>query len=266
MRIQIEFELSGKTQLLPFNYQYPLSSWIYKVIDKGNAEFATFLHEQGYTAGDGKRFKLFCFSGLRFPGKTAQRHNTHTSYLSVRARKAYLDISFFLPEQLEPFVAGLFQAQDAVIGDKQFQLNMKVRNVQMLPEPDFSDNKIYHFRTKTAVVLSEQVDGETQEQYIVPLKPSYTALMQNSILDKCRAVGINGFSETDINFTIEKLQAKTNLQSIKAGTAAETKVKAYYYDFKLKAPAEVLKLVYASGIGSMNSLGFGLVEVRRRID
>jgi CRISPR-associated endoribonuclease Cas6 len=262
MRIQIEFELSGKTQLLPFNYQYPLSAWIYNVIDKGNAEFAKFLHEQGYTAADGKRFKLFCFSGLRFPGKTTQRHNTHTSYLSVRARKAYLDISFFLPEQLEPFVAGLFQAQDAVIGDKQFQLNMKVRNVQMLPVPDFSENKTYQFRTKTAVVLSEQVDDETHEQYIVPLKPSYKALMQKNILDKCSAVGIKGVSESNLDFKIEKLQTKTNLQTIKSGTDAETKVKGYYYDFKLKAPVEVLKLVYASGIGSMNSLGFGLVEVK----
>lgn len=64
MRLKINFSLSGKRQHLPFNYQYPVSSWIYKVLSKADKEFATILHELGYKIENGKTFKLFTFSQI----------------------------------------------------------------------------------------------------------------------------------------------------------------------------------------------------------
>ncbi len=40
---------------IPINYPYPLSAAIYRIIAKGNADYADFLDGQGY----GKGFKLF---------------------------------------------------------------------------------------------------------------------------------------------------------------------------------------------------------------
>jgi len=59
MRFQIKFRLEGKRQVLPLNYQYPLSSWIYKVLQKGDAGLSDFLHREGYRLENGKTFKLF---------------------------------------------------------------------------------------------------------------------------------------------------------------------------------------------------------------
>ncbi len=56
--------------MLPLNYQYPLSAWIYKVLARGDRGFAEFLHEQGYKMENQKTFKLFTFSNLRFPANT----------------------------------------------------------------------------------------------------------------------------------------------------------------------------------------------------
>jgi len=36
------------TLLIPINYQYPLSSAIYRIIAKGDRQYADFLHEKGY--------------------------------------------------------------------------------------------------------------------------------------------------------------------------------------------------------------------------
>jgi len=39
---------SNSKNVLPINYQYPLSSSIYKILAKGDKEYAQFLHEEGY--------------------------------------------------------------------------------------------------------------------------------------------------------------------------------------------------------------------------
>jgi CRISPR-associated endoribonuclease Cas6 len=38
---------------IPINYQYELSSWIYKVIERADAQYSDFLHNKGFekTAG-----------------------------------------------------------------------------------------------------------------------------------------------------------------------------------------------------------------------
>lgn len=45
MIIKIMFQLCGKKQVLPFNYQYPVSAWIYKVPGRADKEFTRMLHD-----------------------------------------------------------------------------------------------------------------------------------------------------------------------------------------------------------------------------
>ncbi len=73
MRIKIEFKLSGKRQVLPMNYQYPVSAWIYKVLARGDNQFSEFLHEQGFCMENQKTFKLFTFSNFMFPTDKARQ-------------------------------------------------------------------------------------------------------------------------------------------------------------------------------------------------
>jgi CRISPR-associated endoribonuclease Cas6 len=51
---------------LPFNYQYPLSAAIYKIIQRADEAYAAFLHNEGYQR-QGKSFKLFTFSSIQTP-------------------------------------------------------------------------------------------------------------------------------------------------------------------------------------------------------
>jgi len=64
MRIKVLLENSEKIEL-PVNYNYYLSSVIYKCLNHSDAEYAFFLHEEGYTTSKGKRFKFFTFSQLQ---------------------------------------------------------------------------------------------------------------------------------------------------------------------------------------------------------
>ncbi|MFA8301452.1 MAG: CRISPR-associated endoribonuclease Cas6 [Hyphomicrobiales bacterium] len=261
MRIQLEFELSGARQLLTFNYQYPISCWIYKVLDQGDGKFAKFLHNSGYQLDNGKQFKLFTFSSLRFPRGTTEVNKRLPAYLSVESRKAYLDISFYLPEQMNPFVMGLFKDQDVQIGDLRSVLRMKVKNVEMKESPALTESGSVNMRAKTPVVLGDQKADEQYEQYIIPLHGDYAGIMKQSILDKCKAANIEVSDPDQIEFRVTKLETRTSLQHIKADTSAATKVRGYYYNFEINAPKKVYELILAAGIGSMNSLGFGMCEL-----
>jgi CRISPR-associated endoribonuclease Cas6 len=67
MKFKLSFQISGKNNIVPINYQYELSAWIYKTLNSGNSEFADWLHNHGYSTGK-KIFKLFAFSKIK-PGK-----------------------------------------------------------------------------------------------------------------------------------------------------------------------------------------------------
>lgn len=46
MRFKLHLELlNSKENILPLNYQYELSAWVYKVLNHGNPEFSGWLHE-----------------------------------------------------------------------------------------------------------------------------------------------------------------------------------------------------------------------------
>lgn len=105
MRFRITLISEDRDPVLPLNYSYPLSAVIYRILAKGNAEYASFLHETGY----GKGFKFFTFSQVNVP--------------------------FHLPQAMESFVKGLFQSEIIEIADKKSKACFLVKSVETLPNP-----------------------------------------------------------------------------------------------------------------------------------
>jgi CRISPR-associated endoribonuclease Cas6 len=63
MRFLISLQREGSSSVLPINYQYELSSLIYKIIDRADSAFSEFLHRQGYRAYGKER--CLCGTGRR---------------------------------------------------------------------------------------------------------------------------------------------------------------------------------------------------------
>ncbi len=258
MRIKITFKLTGKKQVLPLNYQYPISAWIYKVFAQANKEFASKLHEAGYKLENGKTFKLFTFSQLKFPKHTWEII-PKSDRMKIWSRKAFLSIAFQLPEQLENFVMGLFKQQQAIIGDKISQIKMEVETIEALKNeiPTTATVKIKALSPITLGLLEENKKHET---YILPTHSKYKELFLKNLIDKYEASGKNRIYFDDLDFNVLKLYTKTSMQKIKANTEAETEVRGYWFDFELTAPKEIIEIGLNAGFGSMNSVGFGFCE------
>ncbi len=66
MRFKLHLKPVQDRQKLLFNYQYPLQAWLYKLIYEADKDYASFLHNQGYSVPDShKTFKHFTFSSLQ---------------------------------------------------------------------------------------------------------------------------------------------------------------------------------------------------------
>lgn len=133
---------SKNKQIIPINYQYPLSAAIYKIIKDADKEYAEFLHETGY----GKGFKLFCFSDLR--GK----FKAEGDRLKLLNDRISFEISFHLPEASQNFIKGLFMSQQMDIADKKSQVSFIVQTVETLPNPfkNKSDKELVQVRLELA--------------------------------------------------------------------------------------------------------------------
>jgi len=265
MRLRIKFALSGKKQILPLNYNYAISTWIYKVVARADEDFAKELHDRGYRLQSGKTFKLFTFSRLMFPQKS-WNIIPRSDRMEIRARNARLTLSFYLPVQTGKFIVGLFQEQEVAIGDKISRVKMRVEMAESVKQVSFANGKI-QYRAVTPLVITRTSGEFRQEQYLSPLDDDFEKRFASNLLDKYRAACIftgkqpEHYTLADIKISNLTPHPRSALQRIKAYTAEETSVKGYLFDFELTAPADLHETGFNAGFGAMSSLGFGFCEV-----
>jgi CRISPR-associated endoribonuclease Cas6 len=255
MRFNITFNRTGKQRMLPMDYQYYIGAWIYKVIGKADHDFARFLHEQGYTDGN-KQFKLFCYSPLKFGKPILWKEK---ALFEISNSTLSLQVGFYMPEAAERFVVGLFNQQDVFVGDRFNGIDLSVSQVERLPEPELTPCMSY--RALSPVVVSFQPDGEKYARYLSPTDDGYAMLIKNNLEQKWKAIPNAPILPVGFQFSFNAIGTpKSKLATMKPGTAQESKVRGYVFDFKLTAPTKLHQLIRASGIGEKGSTGFGWVE------
>ena len=260
MRIKLTLEQTTQKQLIPVNYQYYISSYIYKTIGQSSPEHARWLHESAFSLGN-KKFKFFTFSRLNFHKYTLEKN-----YFRLLSDTMELKVSLFLEETLINFIKGLFQDSRLEIKGQGLYSVFNVRFVESIPEPDFSDEMI--FKTDSPIFLSKKIDGISSPVYLKPDDSDYTEYLSRNLKEKYVSyLAFKGepMQEETVNEISILTQPKLNGITIKEGTPQQTNLKAYHYTFRISAPASLIRLGYSAGFGSKNSMGFGFVEPQKRI-
>ncbi len=263
MRLKLSLNLVSRSIYLPFNYQYFLSSWIYRTIQSSNSGFSAWLHEQGY-GSYGKRFKLFTFSQLQLqkPWRPAGDR------IKLSSRRATLIVSFAVDQAVEHFLIGLFQQQRLPIDPGAAQAALfEVETVERLPDPDFKGE--VSFRCLSPICLSRDREEGRPPEYLSPTASGYGDMLYQNLLFKYLAASgqeitvdrLRSQMEARQHFSFRLLnEPRSKLQTIKPGKPQETRVKGYRFRFKITAAPELLAFAYQTGFGEKNSLGFGCVE------
>lgn len=257
----MRFKLCLRTNqgaLLHFNYQYPLSSAIYKIIQRADAAFAAFLHNDGYGQGH-KRFKLFTFSDIRTP---FTRRGDRMQLLSGEAE---LTICFYLPQVAENFIEGLFMHQQLEIAGQGSKTVFEVCGIEYLPSAIPADGPV------VLQPLSPLVVGRKNERghydYRSPEDVDFCQCLYHNWMEKCAAIGlpvIIGEEEPEVSIDVLLFNhpPQQRLITIKAGTEAETRIRGYTrFKLELVAPKEMLELALGAGLGLHNAMGMGCVTI-----
>lgn len=256
MRFKLSLELTDKKQnMLPLNYQYELSAWIYQVLHHGSPDFSKWLHDQGFL-NDRKQFRLFTFSNLAIPERKVKGDR-----LEILSRVASLIISMLPEETIRNFITGIFRDQSFTLGDRLSQVPFRVVAVEAMQEPGFRDSMT--FTALSPLLISYKTPEDRYAKYLSPAEPDYMMLFLRNLKEK--HVAFTGkpydFNENEGYFTLLSEPRKKGIL-IKAGTPMQSKLIGYQFDFRITAPVELIRLGYYTGFGEKNSIGFGCVEVK----
>jgi CRISPR-associated endoribonuclease Cas6 len=255
MKFKITLNRTGKQCMLPMDYQYYLSAWIYKVIWKADPEFSSFLHTEGYTSGY-KQFKLFNYSPLNFGRPVFWKEK---ALFEIHTNQLFLSVSFHLAEAAEKFIIGLFNNQQVYVGDQFNGLELVVSQVERLHEPEFTTTMNY--RAVSPVVISLKEDNDKYAQYLSPVDVEYTGLLRGNLWTKYNSIPNSTAPPEGPDFQfVLKSEPKSKLITIKPFTAEQSKVRGFVFDFSLTCPVQLHRLIHNTGIGEKNSMGFGWVE------
>ncbi|HUZ57300.1 MAG TPA: CRISPR-associated endoribonuclease Cas6 [Hanamia sp.] len=260
MRLLLTLNSAKQKQLIPINYQYPLASAIYKILQSADAKYSAFLHEKGY----GKGFKLFTFSDIKCPFKI------DGDRLILLSNKIELIVCFHLPKAAETFIKGLFMSQQIDIADNKSKTSFMVGQVESLASPldQFKENDEVEILLKP---LSPIVCGLKNEKgnydFLSPADDRYEEMLFVNWEEKCKAVFEKEEAERIMaNAFIQVIffinPPKSRLITIKANTDAETKIRGFNnFEFNIKGKKEAVELLVNSGVGLYNAQGMGCVEI-----
>ncbi len=258
MRLLLTLEHSPN-QVLPINYQWLISSWIYRTLEKADAEFSTWLHERGF-GFQGKQYKLFTFSPLQ--PQRYQIDQKGRAFILTQGPTQLL-LSFYIDEAMQHFIMGLFKDQRFALQSGRFTANFTVTGIEMLAKPVFAERM--RFQLLTPLCISHQEEDKKYADYLSPEDDGYAQLLLQNLLHKQNALHPQlaaTHSATDIDFPFDFQLCSTPRSKLL--TIKGIQVRGFLFDFEVAAPAELLELGYYAGFGEKNSgLGMGMVRVKK---
>jgi CRISPR-associated endoribonuclease Cas6 len=276
MQFRLTLRPTARQTLVPFNYAYRLSAFIYAVLADADAQYAEFLHSQGYEYSSTRRFKLFTFSDLIMPNA---RVDAKAGGLWVNSPYIEWIVSFYVDKAAQHFIIGLFQDQRCVITTPKHRAEFVIERVEAVPVEITSDT--VQLRTLSPVVIAEKSERRTgrrgMDQYLHPADIQFGPLLISNLLAKWGSVhnAVPAGAPPDEEFDASSLtyqllpnrernaaQPRSRLLTIKEDSSAQTQVRGYYgFTFELSGPKELLELAVLAGVGRYNAEGFGCVGV-----
>ena len=249
--LQLQPEVKGRE--IPINYQYPLQGAIYRTLTSSDAEFSTWLHDNGYQL-NGKRFKLFTFSNLIVPQYGIDRQRER---LVVKSDYVTLHISLLPERSTQKFIQGLFQQQTIQVADCISGVQFVVREIQVMPPLEYHPDMT--FKTLSPVCISLRNERGHMD-YLAPTDPRFEQGILTGLLDRYNTIHSQPFSGTPHCHLQLLGEPRSALVHIKAGTPDETRVRGYRFQFRIDLPEELMQIAYESGLGEKGSMGFGMIE------
>ncbi len=250
MRIQILADVAeGIT--IPINYNHWLSATVYHFLAGSNAQYADFLHNEGYRVQK-KQFKLFTFSQLM-----AQRRQVRKQYIHFASTLTWY-VSSPIEQFLTHFADTLLTQRRLFIGHHQLQ----IQDVNVLRSPHFK--REMQFRCLSPIVMStvRTHNGKSRCHYCTPADPQLSELIKKNLIHKHEALYAKPPHNQNLTFHFDQGYINRNQGRVtRLVDYKGIKIRGVLCPFRVVGSPELIRVGYECGFGDKNSAGFGMVEV-----
>lgn len=238
MHICIEM-IGEKDIVLPVHYNHIIQGFIYNMLDR---ELSEFLHNEGY--GDGRKFKLFCFSNIIGKARLYKEHIVFESPIKLVISSP--DIHF-----CESF-ANTVLKKEISLGEN----ILEISGIE-IKRQEVAENKII-LQTLSPITAYSTMYRPDQRKFTCFFQPGeqdFNRIVEENLRKKYYA------------FTgIQPPKEKVLINPLTSPRLHIIKYKGYIikgYTCKLSAegPKELLQMAVDAGLGSKNSQGFGCVRL-----
>ena len=259
MRLQIRLKLEHETAV-SLNSQHLLTAVVYRFLEYSNADYARFLHREGYAPGenDTRRFKLFCFSPIR-----SRRRRILNDNLILGAGEAEWLVCSPVEQFLTEFASGLLSSGHLRVGTA----ILPIASVETLPAPnlDYSMSQSLPFRCLSPIVaaVAERNDQKTWTRYLRPKDPDFSDRVRANLLAKYSALHDHAPQDDSFQLTFDEDYLAKN-RGTKLIRYKDTDVVGAFAPFTLSASPELIQLALNCGLGEKNAGGFGMIEVANK--
>ena len=260
MRLRIVCDLTRQLAC-PVNHQHFLTGLVYRLLECSDADYARFLHEEGYGLdAEARRFKLFTFSGLR-----AQKRRIAGSTLWLGPGI----VSWFVASPVEDFLThiatGLLSAGVLNVGP----LELPITQIETQAVPEFSAG-IAHFTYLSPIVAAVpvEVNGKPGTRYLRPTEdgPAFSEAVRKNLVRKYQTLheGQPPANANDFELTFSADYLAAHRGGMKNIEFKGIQIIGAQAPFRAVGSAELLQTMWECGAGEKNSSGFGMVEVDGR--
>lgn len=251
MRFKLTLELNrNRGNAMPIDYQYFQSAVIYRILQNSDSEYSEWLHENGFMLQSGKQFKLFSYSPFK-----VEKRKVIGDRLFVLGGDIEWQISFLPEKSTQNFVSGVFMGSMPIqICDKKSGVELKVRSVALMPDPDFESIMEY-------AMMSPLYIKNEKNEHLSPYDDGAVDILINQLRDKYQSFyGEKYMGDIKLEFFGETKQKQV---TIKRDTPMQSKIKCFTgFRFKLTADPVIQNLAFNTGIGNLTSMGFGCVDIK----
>lgn len=234
--------LGNEECLLPYNYNYHLSSAIYSAFEESDPQLANYLHRS-------KEIKLYTFSWILADNRIPKEKG-----LVIRG-DATLYISTPVNLLMEKAVEGSLSKGGLKIGELKFP----IKSIEILEEKSFDkvDKRPVTFHTLSPINIStlREKNGGLKQWDLSPEEFKFYENIRKNLIKKYESLNDEKPKRRQLDMKV--LNSKPKRLKIR-----NTYHRAFNMVFKVKGSPGLIKTGYECGFGAKNSMGFGMVETK----
>lgn len=255
MRIKVTFKNPKRKTVLPINTNY----YLVKLIKYLTYEYRRYLASLLPADREGKDFDMYTFSQLIIPDRKIENF-----MIGILSPEFY----WYVSSPYYQFLGVLAKELRTQKRVKIYNTYFEVTAVNFVPVPEFSENEAqFTCLSPMTVLKKEGNNGHSYKKYIFPDQEDFYQTLEKDLKNKLKLINKKEIDKLDLKIEFDPAYVKkknnriTKVITLEGDSKIQEQVRCVLAPFKIKAEPEILQMIYDAGIGQMNSMGFGMVEL-----